>query len=83
MTKKIIGIYPGTFDPFTRGHEDLVRRASSIFDELVVGVAVSTNKKPIFSLEERIEISNALKRYCEVDTLAMVIIYEHLKNKIL
>ena len=52
-----VAVYTGTFDPFTRGHEDLVRRASSIFDELVVGVAVSTNKKPIFSLEERIEIS--------------------------
>jgi pantetheine-phosphate adenylyltransferase len=50
-----VAVYPGTFDPFTRGHEDLVRRASSIFDEVVVGVADS--KKPIFSLEERIEIS--------------------------
>lgn len=52
-----VAVYPGTFDPFTRGHEDLVRRASSIFDELVVGVADSKNKKPIFTLEERIEIS--------------------------
>ena len=45
-----VAVYPGTFDPFTRGHEDLVRRASSIFDEVVVGVADSKNKKPIFSL---------------------------------
>ena len=52
-----IAVYPGTFDPFTRGHEDLVRRASSIFDELVVGIADSKNKKPIFTLEERIEIA--------------------------
>lgn len=52
-----IAVYPGTFDPFTRGHEDLVRRASSIFEELVVGVADSKNKKPIFSLAERIQIS--------------------------
>ena len=52
-----VAVYPGTFDPFTRGHEDLVRRASSIFDEVVVGVADSKNKKPIFSLEERIDIS--------------------------
>jgi len=52
-----VAVYPGTFDPFTRGHEDLVRRASSIFDEVVVGVADSKNKKPIFNLEERMEIA--------------------------
>jgi pantetheine-phosphate adenylyltransferase len=52
-----IAVYPGTFDPFTRGHEDLVRRASSIFTKLIVGVADSRSKKPIFSLDERIEIA--------------------------
>ena len=52
-----IAVYPGTFDPFTRGHEDLVRRGSSIFEELVVGVADSKNKNPIFTLEERIQIA--------------------------
>jgi pantetheine-phosphate adenylyltransferase len=53
----VIAVYPGTFDPMTRGHEDLVRRASNIFDELVVGVAHSPNKRPFFSLEERISIA--------------------------
>ncbi|SDV48220.1 pantetheine-phosphate adenylyltransferase [Chitinasiproducens palmae] len=53
----VIAVYPGTFDPFTRGHEDLVRRASSMFDRLVVGVAASRNKGPFFSLEERLEIA--------------------------
>ena len=53
-----IAVYPGTFDPFTRGHEDLVRRGSSIFEELVVGVADSPNKKPIFTLDERIQIAH-------------------------
>ncbi|KMW46362.1 pantetheine-phosphate adenylyltransferase [Ralstonia insidiosa] len=53
----VIAVYPGTFDPFTRGHEDLVRRASNIFDELIVGVAQSPNKRPFFALEERIEIA--------------------------
>ena len=43
-----VAVYPGTFDPFTRGHEDLVRRASSIFTRLIVGVADSKNKRPIF-----------------------------------
>ena len=50
-------VCPGSFDPITFGHLDIVERASSIFDEVVVGVADSKNKKPIFSLEERIEIS--------------------------
>jgi pantetheine-phosphate adenylyltransferase len=52
-----IAVYPGTFDPLTRGHEDLVRRASSIFSEVIVGIADSKNKKPIFTLEERIQIA--------------------------
>ena len=47
-------VYPGTFDPFTLGHEDLVRRASRIFDVVVVGVAASAGKGPYFTLDERI-----------------------------
>ena len=50
-------VYPGTFDPLTNGHEDLVRRASSLFDEVVVGVADSRSKKPFFTLEERISMA--------------------------
>jgi pantetheine-phosphate adenylyltransferase len=53
----VTAIYPGTFDPLTRGHEDLVRRASGLFDKLIVGVADSRNKKPFFTLEERLTIS--------------------------
>jgi pantetheine-phosphate adenylyltransferase len=53
-----IAVYPGTFDPITRGHEDLVRRASSLFDQVIVGVADSKNKNPFFSLEERLTIAN-------------------------
>ena len=52
-----VAVYPGTFDPFTRGHEDLVRRSSSIFGELIVGVADSRSKRPFFNLEERIAIA--------------------------
>lgn len=55
-----IAVYPGTFDPFTRGHEDLVRRASRLFPHVVVGIAQSRGKKPIFTLEERIEIATEL-----------------------
>jgi pantetheine-phosphate adenylyltransferase len=54
----VVAVYPGTFDPLTRGHEDLVRRASGLFDTLVVGVADSKNKRPFFSLEERLDIAN-------------------------
>ncbi|MBM3395013.1 MAG: pantetheine-phosphate adenylyltransferase [Betaproteobacteria bacterium] len=50
-------IYPGTFDPLTRGHEDLVRRAVRLFDSVTVAVAQSSSKKPLFTLEERVEIA--------------------------
>src|SRR5262252_10822879 len=53
----IKAVYPGTFDPITRGHEDLVRRASAMFDELVVGVADSRGKQPFFSLVERVKLA--------------------------
>ena len=51
-------IYPGTFDPLTKGHEDLVRRACKLFDIVVVGVAESKTKSPFFDLEERVEIAS-------------------------
>ena len=50
-------VYPGTFDPITRGHEDLVRRAARLFDRMIVAVADSKSKKPFFSLEDRIEMA--------------------------
>jgi pantetheine-phosphate adenylyltransferase len=50
-------VYPGTFDPLTRGHEDLVRRASLLFDGVIVGVADSRAKKPFFTLSERVELA--------------------------
>ena len=49
-----VGLYPGTFDPLTRGHEDLVERSLHIVDELVIGVAADTSKAPLFDLEERV-----------------------------
>ena len=50
-------IYPGTFDPITRGHEDLVRRASKLFDEVIIAVADSRGKSPFFTLEERVAMA--------------------------
>jgi pantetheine-phosphate adenylyltransferase len=50
------GLYPGTFDPITNGHIDIVERASKLVDRLVIGVAINRDKNPTFSLEERVEI---------------------------
>jgi pantetheine-phosphate adenylyltransferase len=55
-------VYPGTFDPFTRGHEDLVRRAARIFDRVIVAVAASSGKGPYFSLDERIDMTREVMR---------------------
>lgn len=63
-----VAVYPGTFDPLTRGHEDLVRRGAKIFDKLVVGVADSPNKKPFFSMDERVQIAReVLSHYPNVE----------------
>jgi pantetheine-phosphate adenylyltransferase len=50
-------VYPGTFDPITNGHEDLIQRASRLFDEVIVGVAHSQAKRPFFSLDERVTLA--------------------------
>lgn len=55
-----IAVYPGTFDPFTRGHEDLVRRAARLFAHVIVGIAESHSKRPMFPLAERVEIARQL-----------------------
>ncbi len=53
-----VAIYPGTFDPITRGHEDLVRRAASLFDKVILAIAESPSKRPRFTLAERVEMAN-------------------------
>ena len=63
-------IYPGTFDPFTHGHEDLVRRASRIFDQVVLAVADSQSKRPCFTPDERVEIAReVLQPYANVSVM--------------
>lgn len=63
-----VAVYPGTFDPLTRGHEDLVRRGAKIFDKLVLGVADSPNKRPFFSMDERVKIATeVLSHYPNVE----------------
>ena len=53
-----IALYPGTFDPITNGHFDVIERALNLFDEVIVAVAISQDKKPMFTLNERIEMIN-------------------------
>ncbi|RMH63032.1 MAG: pantetheine-phosphate adenylyltransferase [Calditrichaeota bacterium] len=56
MSKNITAIYPGTFDPITLGHIDIINRAANIFDNVIVTLAVNTAKKPLFTLDERLEM---------------------------
>lgn len=64
----VSAMYPGTFDPITLGHEDLVRRASRLFDRIVVAVAANPSKAPMFSLEERVALAReALKEFDNVE----------------
>ncbi|TLZ22318.1 MAG: pantetheine-phosphate adenylyltransferase [Gammaproteobacteria bacterium] len=53
-------VYPGTFDPITNGHHDLVRRAAGIFDHVIVAIAANTHKTPMFSLEKRVELARGV-----------------------
>src|SRR3546814_15511012 len=59
MTRQRIGLYPGTFDPVTKGHYDIIKRAGKLVDKLVAGVAVNAGKGPLFSMEERVEMVRA------------------------
>lgn len=53
MTEKTIALYPGTFDPITYGHKDLIQRAARLFDKVIIGIAKSAGKSPLLTLEER------------------------------
>ena len=57
MNPKRNAVYPGTFDPITNGHQDLVRRAAGIFDRVVIGIASNPGKEPLFTLAERVELA--------------------------
>src|ERR1700712_1780872 len=67
MAQSVIAVYPGTFDPMTLGHEDVVRRATQLFDSVIVAVAAGHHKKAMFTLEERIAMTReAVKDYSQV-----------------
>ena len=77
-------IYPGTFDPITNGHSDLIQRASNLFDHVIVAIAANTNKTPFFSLDDRISLARAALsdmtnvEVCGFDTL--LVNFAHSRN---
>lgn len=78
-----IAIYPGSFDPITLGHMDIIKRASKIFDKLIVAVSQNRSKAPIFTIEERIELLKKCTKdipQVEIDTFDTLLI-EYVKNK--
>jgi len=67
VSTNVVAVYPGTFDPMTRGHEDLVRRAAQLFDHVIVAVAAGHHKKAMFSLDERMDmVRHAVQPYPHV-----------------
>ena len=84
-----VAIYPGTFDPITMGHSDLVCRASGLFDRVIVAVAANPKKSPLFSLEERVSMAQQVLRgtanvtVCSFDTLLVDMAREQGANIIL
>ena len=64
MSAQVIALYPGTFDPITLGHEDIVRRAARMFDQVVVAVASAHHKKTMFTLEERLSLTREALKDC-------------------
>jgi pantetheine-phosphate adenylyltransferase len=70
--KHILGVYPGTFDPVTKGHLHLIKRASRLCDKLIVAVAGNVRKAPLFSQEERLhmvqtDVDNMFEKYCGIE----------------
>jgi pantetheine-phosphate adenylyltransferase len=82
--KKVIAIYPGSFDPLTNGHLDLIERGSKIFDELIVAILRNPEKAPLFSLGERREMLEAMTngfRNVSVDTFSGLLVEYAQKKK--
>lgn len=70
-----IGLYPGTFDPLTLGHVDIITRATALVDRLVIGVAINRDKGPMFSLEERVAMIEAEVRALSARTGVEIVVH--------
>src|SRR3546814_5776373 len=88
MSKARTAIYPGTFDPITNGHMDIIRRASRLADSLIIEVARNAGKRPLFSIDERVELVraevaalNAGGRTVEVQAFDNLLMHLDRKNK--
>ena len=71
MAQRVVAVYPGSFDPLTNGHLDLIERGSKIFDELIVAILRNPEKDPLFTVEERLEMLREATQHCpniSVDT---------------
>lgn len=81
--KKITAVYPGTFDPVTNGHLDIIERACELFDKVIVSIAVNPNKKPLFSEKERIDMIKKVTAHlnnAEVDSFKGLLV-KNAENK--
>jgi pantetheine-phosphate adenylyltransferase len=76
--KTRVALYPGTFDPLTNGHLDIIGRAVKLYDKLVLGVALNSAKGPLFSFEERVEMARELAESVANDTIIEVLPFEGL-----
>ncbi|MHB8743543.1 MAG: pantetheine-phosphate adenylyltransferase [Sulfuricaulis sp.] len=85
----VIALYPGTFDPITNGHTDLIRRAARLFDEVIVAVAANLQKQPLFNMSERVQLARSVLegvkdvRVIGFDNLLVNCVREHKANVIL
>ncbi|MDE5592079.1 MAG: pantetheine-phosphate adenylyltransferase [Helicobacter sp.] len=73
-----IAIYPGTFDPITNGHLDIIKRASSLFDKLIIAVASSESKTPLFSMQKRTKMVRLAIKTLEIKSVIEVISFNNL-----
>mgnify|MGYP000686103968 FL=1 len=69
------GLYPGTFDPITLGHIDIIRRGCALVDRLVIGVAINRDKRPLFDLDERVAMIKAESRRLNAETGTEIVVH--------
>src|SRR3990172_4766868 len=84
VAQRVVAVYPGSFDPLTNGHLDLIERGSKIFDELIVAVLRNPEKDPLFSVEERVEMLNEVTQHCanvSVDTFDGLLVDYAVRNR--
>jgi pantetheine-phosphate adenylyltransferase len=70
-----VGLYPGTFDPITHGHIDIIRRGCALVDRLVIGVAINRDKSPLFDLDERVAMIEAEARLLNAETGTEIVVH--------